>query len=160
RLQEEQGALGERREALAQQLAALSPAQRDAALARALPLAEQLQQVEASVAALLGEAEAAAAATAGVRREIGQAEAALPQLQQLVGERQADAEAAELLHEQAQREHAAAHLRASLRPGDACPVCAQPVGRLQAAAAPAVASSKTAVQTARDELRAAEKLRD
>jgi exonuclease SbcC len=160
-LQSEHAAHSARRVTLQEQLRAAGAEPEVAArLAAAVPLAAQLRRATDALPALRDAADRAGGVTAKLRQEIAQVDAAMPQLQAMAKERQAEVAAAEAAADAAQREHAAAHLRAGLRPGDACPVCAQPVGRLPRPPAADVDDGKATAKAARDDLRNAEKMRD
>lgn len=149
------------RRALEQQASELAfdPA-RSLQLASALPLLAQLQRQAAALPAADDEAARTAAAVTKAEQELARAEAALPQLHATVDERMAEVAEAEAALARQQLADAALHLRAQLHDGDACPVCAQTIAKVPAATPTAVPGAKAALDAARKDLQAAERLRD
>ncbi|HEX9188331.1 MAG TPA: AAA family ATPase, partial [Vicinamibacteria bacterium] len=72
------------------------------------------------------------------RSAVAQEENALPGLQKAEAEAREAERAARAEREDAHREHAALALRQGLKPGDPCPVCAQPVKRVPGGKEPAL----------------------
>jgi exonuclease SbcC len=83
----------------------------------------------------LGGVGAASATLAAAEADATQAKSALSSAEQAM--------------EDARRAHSAAHLRAGLKAGDTCPVCANAVGELPRAREPALASIEKALATAK-----------
>jgi exonuclease SbcC len=143
-------------EALRQRIGCLDfDADRHASLVEAKPRSEQL-------AALRPRLERAEKAAAEQRRAVDEAlasiaslEAELPRLEQGEAAAREGEAAAREAREVAHREHAAAALRRGLKPGDACPVCAQPVKTVPAGEAPAIEAAEARARGAEAEARAA-----
>jgi DNA repair protein SbcC/Rad50 len=128
---------------------------RHAVLLAARPLADQLRSLQEGVGR-------AARATAGKRRDlvearkaIGQVEEALPGVEKAAADAQGAESAARADRESAHREHAALALRRGLKPGDACPVCAQTVSTVPGGKEPALEALDTRLLKAEAAARAA-----
>jgi DNA repair protein SbcC/Rad50 len=128
---------------------------RHALLLAAKPLAGQLKGLQEGVAR-------AARATAGkrsdlveARKAVVQVEEALPGVEKAAAEAQAAESAARAEREAAHREHAAVVLRRGLKPGDACPVCAQTVSTVPGGKEPALEALDTRLAKAERAARAA-----
>ena len=129
---------------------------RYAVLLAAKPRAEQLVALDQA----LGRA---TKAVADRRRDIGDAqsavareERALPGLQKADADAREAERAARAEREEAHREHAALALRQSLKPGDPCPVCAQPVKTVPKGKEPALDAIGARVSRAEAAARAAQ----
>jgi exonuclease SbcC len=129
---------------------------RHGALLAARPRAEQLVALDQGVGR-------AAKAAADRRRELDDSrsavalkEEALPALEKAEAKAREAERAARREKEAAHREHAAVVLRQGLKPGDPCPVCAQPVKAVPKGEAPALEAVETKLERAEAAARAAQ----
>jgi exonuclease SbcC len=129
---------------------------RHAGLLAAVPRAEQLSTLEEGV-------HRAAKAVVDGRRDLDDArsaaareEQALPALEKAEAEAREAERAARREKEAAHREHATLALRQGLRPGDPCPVCAQPVKTVPKGEEPALEAVEMKLGRAEADARAAQ----
>jgi exonuclease SbcC len=90
------------------------------------------------------------------RRTVAQEEQGLPGLQEAEAEAREAERAARGEREDAHREHAALALRQGLKPGDPCPVCAQPVKTVPKGKEPALAAVEERLKKAEAAARVAQ----
>jgi exonuclease SbcC len=129
---------------------------RHTALLAARPRAEQLVLLDQG----LSRATTAAADRRGdldeARSAMAREEGALPALEKAEADAREAERTARREKEGAHREHAALALRQGLKPGDPCPVCAQPVKTVPRGEAPALEAAATKLERAEVAARAAQ----
>ncbi len=133
----------------------------DRLLEEASERAAELGRAREELAQALKEAEALEAEAQQARATSAQAEQALARARQVLTQAAQRAEAAASALQQARLHHAAHVLRAQLRPGDPCPVCAQPVARPpEEGRLPELAELEAQAQKAQEELERARQAAD
>lgn len=145
----------ERRRLEAEVAAAAHDPTRPVILARAEALLLALARAVADRPQLARDAATAAARRQQCEQELAAATAQEPTLRLAHAAQQDELAAAEAELEARRRDHAAAHLRATLQPGGECPVCAQSVAALPPPLPTDLAAHQERVATARQLLQGA-----